>query len=216
MNSIKLFINIFCLIVTNSLFSQNAKTFENYTFKNNEFYLCYRGTEAKRNLIAGDFNLSGSPATHIGIGLKVDGKDVIYNVSNERLVNNSALIVDSLKSFFHLNADVYYAGIYSRKITINQKVKLIVCLKNNNKRKIVFDRNFILSKDDTLYCSEFVVRTLSNLFQTYYKPSKLFLKTFLYKRYFKANYLFYYPVDYFIKNKAFKKEIEIVFKNKVF
>lgn len=70
----KIFIKIFSLFLYSNLFSQVSNNFSKFLFKENEIYLCYRGTEGKRNLIAGDFNITESPATHLGLGLKINGK----------------------------------------------------------------------------------------------------------------------------------------------
>ena len=202
----RIFIRIFSSIFPFIANAQNKNI--NYKFSENKIYLCYRGTESKRNLVAGDFNINGSPATHIGIGLRIKGCDVIFNVSSDKIINNSALIRDSLTSFYNIKSDLYYMSIFSRVISKNQKLKLISIINNLSKKRIVFDKKFELFNNDTLYCSEFVLNTLGALYNKHFKPSKLILKTYLYKTYFNANFLLYYPVDYLAKSKEFKKCIE--------
>ncbi len=187
---------------------QRLEKLRTFKFENDKIYLFYRGTNSKRTLIAQDFNISSSPATHIGLGLLVDNIPIVYNVSSDIIKNGSALITDSPSSFFSYSSDLYYGAIFSRKISISQKRMLIYELGLQMKRKIVFDKGFKLANNDTLYCSEFVINIIAKTYHAIHLPVTIELKSYIYKKYFDASFLIYYPVDYFVNDKNFKKKVD--------
>lgn len=205
----KKILTLCCIFFVLESHCQNIAALKGFNFKNDEIYLIYRGTNAKRNLVAKDFNISSCPATHIGLGLLLNNQSLIFNVSSDIIRNGSSLICDTPFSFYDNTPDLFYGSIFSRKITIKEKKLLITNLTVLQKRKIAFDNKFTLSDDDTMYCSEFVIKMISKTYNEKYTATKLELKSFIYKKYFDSNYLLYFPVDFLLFNRKFKKESEV-------
>lgn len=86
---------IICFLLVSSVYSQNVR-------EDTSIYIFNRSTDLKRDYIAKDFNQIDTLSTHIGVGLKTKGGYIIYNVSNEKIINGSALIVESLESFINV------------------------------------------------------------------------------------------------------------------
>lgn len=172
-------------------------------FKNDAIYIITRSTEFKEDFIAKDFNIIDTLSTHVGIGFAEEGKLKIYNVSNDQMLNNSALICDDYKSFTSLKS-IKYISIWEKKVTTERMSYFKSILLEYKKEKIYFDYDFLLNNDNYLYCSEFVANVLTK-FDTNYKikPIKKELNTF-YSKALNRKFITYIPVDFFRKDSAFK------------
>jgi hypothetical protein len=171
---------------------------------NKELYLFTRSTRLKQGFIAEDFNITDSLSTHIGIGYKNDDDFVIYHVSNERVINHSSLMSETLKEFIAIE-DVHYYSIWKCDITQSEYDFLFSELLSLSKERINFDHDLVLDNED-LYCSEFVysILELVNREKFFYKPIKKPL-TLFYISILKRDNLEYIPVDFFTENKMFEK-----------
>ena len=185
------------------LLAQPNKNLSQFKADQDKVYLFLRGTVSKRNLVAKEFNITTSPATHIGLGLVTNGKLEIYNVSSDKVVNGSSLIVDSIQSYYDSNSDLFYASVYSRSINRKSKIILLSTIDKIRRRKIVFDKQFSLTNNDTLYCSEFVVNVLDIALGREKIPTQKMLSNAFLKAYFRRNYLIYYPVDFLNHSKNY-------------
>lgn len=190
-------------------FSVNANS-QNFT-DNNSIYLFTRSTALKVDYIAKDFNLSDSLATHIGIGYKIDDDYKIYNISYDKVENNTALICDNLETFISMN-DIVQFSIWEFTLDINQMNRFKKAIKEYLKKQIIFDRGFQIKDDDILYCSEFVYHILSKTdavkfsFEPISKKLNKFYATALDRK-----TLEYIPVDFFQTFNLFKKVEEVNF-----
>ena len=200
-NSSKTYTNILYILfflINISTYSQN--------FKKKSIYLVCRGTLSKKELIGEKFNMSNKNITHIGIGLFINNQMKIYNVSDNKIIDNSALICETLDEFLKLN-DIYYLGIWEYKTNkkmIKEIQDNISILKN-----VKFDKQFQISKDNNLYCSEFVASILNSIGDFNYKPIIKELNG-VEKDILGSDSFEYYPVDFFLQNKKFTQK-KIIF-----
>jgi len=193
-----------CLIALN-VNSQNDKSCYS-------IFIFTRATESKINFIAKDFNLSDSLSTHIGIGLRKNDEFIIYNVDNDKKLNNSSLITENLNSFIN-NAGVLHYSIWEYKTNLNEYILFLDELKKFKEIKINFDYEFDLKEDNNLYCSEFVYFVLKKINYTKFNflPIEKQLINF-YAGFFKKSEISYIPVDFFLSFNVFRKVEEKLLK----
>ena len=201
---------LFCLLLFFSLNSYCQKEEEISILKKqirleeNSIYFFCRGTTRKSALIAHKFNKTDTNITHVGIGFLENRSLLIYNVTDNGN-NRSALLVDSLTSFI-LSPDVYYLGIWKMRTGLKEYENIVNTCKEYEKRKIYFDASFLISNDDTLYCSEFCALVLEKGNKKFrFKPRSLKLNNPLYESLLDRKELIYYPVDFFEADKHFTK-----------
>lgn len=180
--------------IDNSLSSIN---FEEKLIEDNIYLVC-RGTTNKQNFIAENFNISNREITHIGIGLYEKDSLNIYNISIDKKINNSSLIIETLKDFISIN-DIFHIEIWEINANKENKIKLKSILNRYIEKEIGFDHNFDLNDNENLYCSEFVAKILNELnifkYHSVKKKSNRILKKLTEKEEFE-----YFPVDFFIQN----------------
>lgn len=184
---------------------------QNEIVTKNSIYIFTRSTAMKADYIAKDFNLIDTLSTHIGVGIKKDNEYIIYNVSNEKIIENTALICENLDTFLDVEGLLYYS-IWEYKGTSLESENFRKILKNYLKTKIVFDYDFVLQKDNELYCSEFVQQILQQINEKkfYFRPIKKELNQF-YKTALKRGIIEYIPVDFFTQIDHFIKIKEVLY-----
>ncbi len=160
-------------------------------------YVFNRSTDLKRDYIAKDFNQIDTLSTHVGIGLKTKEGYIIYNVSNEKIINGSALVVESLESFIKVD-NINSYSIWKVKLKRKEFLKFKKILRAYEEIDVTFDYNFTLKKDSQLYCSEFVYHVLNDVddLRFYFEPKNVKLNQF-YASVLKREYFEYIPVDFF-------------------
>ena len=171
---------------------------EKIVLGDNSIYIFCRGTKSKAGMIAKEFNLADTNVTHAGLAFIQNNKLFIYNVTDISRYGETALVIDSLESFIG-SPDVNYLDIWECDVNLNElQIAKENCLNYWNK-KIVFDRMFKISDDDTLYCSEFCALILkrANAVKFYFEPAAIELKDKLKESILKRKCLVYYPVDFF-------------------
>ncbi len=171
-------------------------------------YFFTRGTEAKSEIPAEKFNIQDLFNTQVGIGY-FDGKQLkIYNVSNEISKNESALKIDSLKSF--LTSKTYYFAIYKCNNTYEELMTMQSVCENFAQQKITFDDNFEIGNGNAFYSSEFcaTVITQINPIKYNYAPLNATLDVPS-AAYLKRETLQYFPVDFFQRQNNCSKVFEI-------
>ena len=191
----KLKIILFLLILS---FSSNCQV-----FKKNAIYFVGRGTLSKKELIGDRFNQYNKQLTHLGLGIVINDTLMIYNVSSDKVINKSALIVEKIPSFKNVN-DIFYFGIWElrcNKKTINKIKKELITIQ---KKQIYFDRKFVLSDDNYLYCSEFVYNITKNIKGFNSNPISVELNK-IEKQILNVEKFSYISVDYFLSNKNVKE-----------
>ena len=191
----KLKIILFLFIISFSSYSQ--------VFKKNAIYFVGRGTLSKKELIGDRFNKYNKQLTHLGLGIVINDTLMIYNVSSDKIINKSALIVEKVSNFKNVN-DIFYFGIWEYqcdKKTINDIKKELISIQ---KEQIIFDRKFILNDDNNLYCSEFVYNITKKIKGFDIKPNTIELNK-IEKQILNVEKLSYISVDYFLSNKDVKE-----------
>ena len=186
---------LFLLILS---FSSNCQV-----FKKNAIYFVGRGTLSKKELIGDRFNQYNKQLTHLGLGIVINDTLMIYNVSSDKVINKSALIVEKIPSFKNVN-DIFYFGIWElrcNKKTINKIKKELITIQ---KKQIYFDRKFVLSDDNYLYCSEFVYNITKNIKGFNSNPISVELNK-IEKQILNVEKFSYISVDYFLSNKNVKE-----------
>jgi hypothetical protein len=184
-------------------------TLKRLRFNPEKIYIVARGTQSKGGLLAQSFNRMDKQITHVGIGFYTGKAFRIYNVSDVRSPSGSALTVDSIDSFTAGN-EMRYLSIWECD---NDPEELAMAKKICNdfqKKQITFDPSFRISRDDTLYCSEFCSEVFRKIdaakFQ--FQPRTITLSNALYQRVLRTKTLTYFPVDFFQGNNAIKKVAE--------
>ena len=132
--------------IDNSLSSIN---FSSKLIEDNIYLVC-RGTTNKQNFIAENFNISNREITHIGIGLYEKDSLNIYNISIDKKINNSSLIIETLKDFISIN-DIFHIEIWEINANKENKIKLKSILNRYIEKEIGFDHNFDLNDNENLY-----------------------------------------------------------------
>lgn len=172
-----------------------------------KIYLFCRGTRSKAYLLARGFNLADTASTHVGIGFLKDQRFVIYNVVDESLPGQSALVVNSLNSFVS-GEDVFYFSLWECNNNPRALSALKGILKNYEGRKITFDVRFQIADDDTLYCSEFCAQVLSRVGLGQFQPLTRLLGNPLFEAVLDRKTIHYYPVDFFQESDGVRKVFE--------
>lgn len=182
--------------------------------RDSSLYIVARGTTTKNKLIADICNISDRNITHVGLGTFINNKLSIYNVTDGKISNNSALSIDSLDSFI-AGPNVYYLEVWKCNTTLIEFRHALVILDSFSKKKIYFDNYFSIADDNMLYCSEFCVKVLSaiNNVVYFFQPKLISIKDPFIKIFLKRERLIYYPVDFFTENKNFSKVNEFFFNN---
>lgn len=157
-------------------------------------FLIGRGTTSKQNFIT-KLNLNNKNLTHIGIGFFENESLVVYNVSSDRIIENSALLKESYSSFIS-DKEIFYLAIW--KINLD-KNKIIDIINDFNKEEIFFDKSFdINNNSNKLYCSEFVANVINKVTDNLFEPNQTNqINNKIIKNIAKNKY--YYPVDFFLK-----------------
>jgi hypothetical protein len=171
----------------------------------NSIFIFTRSTLSKIDYIAKDFNISDTLSTHVGLGLLTTEGFKIFNVTNDKNPNDSALICESLESFIAID-DIKYYSVWEAKLSDKVVKKISEILDKYSKLKIEFDYEFNILDDNKLYCSEFVLSVLqkANPNKFYFKPLKKDLNQF-YERALSRSRFEYIPVDFFTQLNHFKK-----------
>lgn len=183
-------------------------------FKDSTLYLIGRGTKTKLRLIADTYNLKEKDITHIGIGIYLNKRLRVFNVSDIQDNSRNALKVDSFESYTN-SSDVYSLAIWECKLNKSEFSKALSFLDSISTQKIYFDHKFNLENNNVLYCSEFCVLVLKTINKIKFSFSTTVIKiTDLFTQYYlKRDILEYYPVDFFIYNKSVEKVGETYFFN---
>lgn len=193
---------IFKLICFNLCFLLCSFSFGQSLNEDNIYLIC-RGTKNKQNLIAEKFNSQNKEATHIGIGIVENDSLSIFNISIDKKVNQSSLIIEKWNEFTNL-PDIFYLSVWEIESDKEKIIQLKSILNNYFKEIIDFDYNFSLDDDNNLYCSEFVAKVLNKLnifhYETNKKPTNSLLKNITDKEEFE-----YFPVDFFLQNPQAKQ-----------
>ncbi|MES2778120.1 MAG: hypothetical protein V4722_28350 [Bacteroidota bacterium] len=168
--------------------------------KDDVFILC-RGTRLKTSIISRQFNLSDSAINHVAVGFVENDQLLIFNVS-DLTIGNSAITKETLKTFVQ-SSDVYCLSIWRLKTNRQSLEYFKKSCYDLFAKKIVFDAQFNLRDDDTLYCSEFSARMLNTILneKDAFIPQKKVLNKAFYIAYLQRQLLTYYPVDFFLSNK---------------
>lgn len=178
-------------------------------FRTDCIYLVCRGTQQKSGLIAEKFNRSDRNSTHVGIGLYENRQLMVYHVANIS-DKKSDLVIESLTDFQN-PADLFYLSIWQSSSNTREVQRLKQLLQQFIRQKIVFDTDFELD-NNKLYCSEFCALVLQQLNPKKYRflPQEKNLNGFL-AQVLHRKVLTYYPVDFFQKNRHFKKTTEVFY-----
>lgn len=181
-------------------FSNNALSLFNFEQKLNEdnVYLICRGTRNKQNFIAKQFNTINTEITHIGVGIYENKVLKIFNISIDKTLNNSSLIVETFSDFINIH-DIFNIEIWATNVTIEETLKIKLILHRYTEKKIGFDFNFNLNDNENLYCSEFAAKILNELKTFQYNFAKKEPNKIL-KGIIKNDEFEYFPVDFFLQN----------------
>lgn len=166
-------------------------------------YLVARGTTSKQFLIGEKFNTNIKSITHIGIGYQENDSLKIFNVSLNKKVNNSSLIIESWNEFTNLS-DVFYVGIWELKCGIEKVEQIKLLLNDYLKTPIEFDNRFNIEDNNRLYCSEFVAKILNHIAVFDFKPEGKEVTNLL-KNITDNEIFLYYPVDFFLQDSEIKQ-----------
>jgi hypothetical protein len=195
---------MFQIFLLPSTYSQISHVIKN----KHAIYVICRGTNSKSALIGRNFNNSDTNITHVGIGVGNGSELSIYNVIDNPVVGQSALVVDDLKSFIS-KPDLFYYSIWQLQASPFQVEQVVKLCRSIAEKKIVFDAKFELKDDDFLYCSEFCALVLLTLdMKPQLVPKTVKLQNKLFASFLKREILTYFPVDFFQSCKGFKKIFE--------
>lgn len=166
-------------------------------------YLVLLGNKNKlSDKIKNSFNyLKNSKYNHVGFLFISSSGLHIIDVHPDAIRKSPFLIKKDFKNLILDDTNkIEYISIWKIK---NLKSETLLG-KLNFKDTIYYDYNFDNKTSNKLYCSEFVAKTLENIF---HEDSKFILLTKklnkLEKMILKKDSIQYYPVDFFIKNSQF-------------
>ncbi|WP_293891489.1 hypothetical protein [Flavobacterium sp.] len=172
--------------------------------QNNDIYIIGRGTISKKKFVGDIFNNINKNITHIGIGFLESDSLMVYNVSLDKRIKNSSLIVEGFADFKNVN-DLFYMGVWKLEISKTDLLIVKERIKEIQKKEIVFDSRFDLDNGDTnLYCSEFVQIVINSIDNYYYFPTEMILKNSL-KTIINKDTFLYFPTDFFLVNNKFQQ-----------
>jgi len=168
-------------------------------------YIFARGSKTKAGAIARRFNVADTLISHVGIGYVESGMVRIFNMVDDRLPGESALLIDTYESF--IDRGTTYVSIWKADSTLAELQKLKKELAGFAKKNIEFDYLFELGSEK-LYCSELCYQLLhqTNAAKYDYVPRVAELEEFHSTILGRKN-LIYYPVDFF-QQKGFVKVFE--------
>lgn len=180
--------------------NQKEETVKSIEVEKKTLYIVCRGTRSKSFVIAKQFNLKDSVATHAGIGFVQNNEFKIFNITNEKI----PIRIESFSSFI-LNDDVYYVGLWKIRVSSLEYKRAIDFINMTIQRNIRFDYDFKLNNGDSLYCSELCVLVLkfANRKKFNFQPTIKKLNDPLICNVLKRKTLSYYPVDFFSGNRNF-------------
>ena len=178
-------------------FSSSSFSFQKKLNEDNIYLIC-RGTTNKQNLIAHKFNITNKQITHIGLGIFSNKHLNIYNISIDKQINNSSLIIEKIEDFINLS-DIFCLEIWEIKLDRQNIIKLKSILMEYTEKSIHFDYSFNLNDNENFYCSEFVAKILNKLTDFEYKSSRKESSKLL-KSIVKNDIFEYFPVDFFMQN----------------
>lgn len=174
-----------------------------FNFTKNHIYIICRGTKSNSTLISRSFSIYDSNATHVGIGILENKKIKIYSVTTEKKDSSKTYFLEDDLISFISNDDVYYLSVWQTKATSSELKRLNDFINETKNQKITYDYKFTIKDDDTLYCSEFCVYMLKYIDNKKFdfSPTVKEIKNNFLAKILGRNLLYYYPVDFFIKNK---------------
>lgn len=183
-------------------------SFSQVKLSDDSIYLVARGTKSKQFLIGEKFNTTLKNITHIGIGYQENDSLKIFNVSLNKKVNNTSLIIESWDEFTNLS-DVFYIGVWELKCGKEKLEEIKVLLNNYLETPIEFDNRFNIEDNDKLYCSEFVVKVLNQAAIFDFKPEGKEVTSLL-KNMTDKEMFYYFPVDFFLQDSEIKQIYQYV------
>lgn len=165
-------------------------------------YLVFRDSETKEGFLVKNFNLSSKNLTHVGFLLFTNNKWNVYHAIDKKVGN--CVVVNKFQDFVQ-NEDNETLKIHVLKIHSISKEILLNKIDSVQKRNLQFDFHFEENVKNKTYCSKFVCTVLHELDAKKYnfKLQKKKLNN-LEAAYFKKEFLKYYPVDIFFRNKYFE------------
>lgn len=196
---------LFTLISTDAA-AQFFQRFDS-AVKDSTCYVITTGNKSKTALIAGQFNLKDSVSTHVGLVLKVDGRNMVFHVTDSKAEIN-AFKIEPLEAF--LSAEhVFYASLWRIQLPTNDYISILAALDDFQLRPIRFDFSFETGNGDSLYCSEFCAAVLmqSENLNLHFRPVRKELPEF-HRSVLERESLVYYPVDFFQNSTSFSKLFE--------
>lgn len=141
-----------------------------------------------------------SKYSHIGILITKKRKSIIYDVHPKKIKITNKICSQTIDEFISFSKKpINYIGIW--KLNFNNVEK--ICQNINLNEKVVYDYQFDNKTNSSLYCSEFVAKTLDKF--TKHNSNWIFLKKTLNKTerlILKKNVINYYPVDFFMNDKS--------------
>ncbi len=154
---------------------------------------------SKHNIIAGDFNIKDTLLTHIGIGYYDGNNLTIFNMSPTKTDSKgSNLIVEGLAEFIDYE-DILYFAVYEVKADSAEISKMKKLFNNYRNKVYLFDQQFVLFRNEALYCSELVAKTLFDVNPERFKIRPTIKKlNYFYSNMLKVNNFTYIPVDFFL------------------
>jgi len=185
-----------------------AEGYKAISFDTLSIYMLCKGTKSKMPIVARQFNYEDTNSTHVGIGLVINGKLVIYNMVNTS--REIALRQDSMGSFLQ-DETVFYFSIWKANGTQLELKRLRSFIEKKVNSRPGFDNMFDLNNgDQLLYCSEFCLKALiaANKKKYSFQPRVISLENQLFENILKRKILKYMPVDFFQRSTYFKKLYE--------
>lgn len=165
-------------------------------------YLVFRDSETKEGFLVKNFNLSSKNLTHVGFLLFTNNKWNVFHAIDKK--EGNCIVVDKFDDFAQ-NEDNKTLKIHVLEIDSVSKEKLLDKIDSVQKRNLQFDFHFQKEAKNKTYCSKFVCTLLNEIDSKMYN-FKLQNKKLnnLEAAYLKKEFLEYYPVDIFFRNKHLK------------
>lgn len=165
-------------------------------------YLVFRDSETKEGFFVKNFNLSNKNLTHVGFLLFTKHKWLVFHAIDKKVGN--CVVVDKFDDFV-LNENNQTLKIQVLKIETISKEMLLNKIDSVQKLNLQFDFYFGKNAKNKTYCSKFVCHLLNEIDSKKYnfKLQKKKLNN-LEAAYLKKDFLEYYPVDIFFRNKFLK------------
>ncbi len=206
-NSIKLLSLLWLTIGT--IFSCNKNLEVKYVpiLQKHEVYVILRGTNSKEGIIAKSYNTLDKRPSHSGILIYDNEQWLVYHIIPNKK-DKTALVVNTLEEFMQKTQESnQFFAILQENIGYNQiHDEIRKQLKVLTDSHIYFDYDFCLENAfNYLYCSEFVVKVLSQATDFAFNPTPLNATVIgLHSAFLQRAYLDYYPVDFFLSSECFE------------